>query len=51
MVVRHAWAAEVQGTLDFPHADGIAVLKQEPVDFPSFASKLILKLSFVVHAQ
>ena len=46
VMVSDAWAAEMQGALDFPYAYGVAVLQEEPVDFPSFASKRILKISF-----
>jgi hypothetical protein len=46
MVISDAWAAEMQGALNFPHADWLPVLQEKPVDFPSFASKRVFKLSF-----
>lgn len=51
MVVRHAWATKVQSTLDLPHAKRVTVLKQEPVDSPSFASKGVLKLCLIISVQ
>jgi hypothetical protein len=50
-VVRHTWTTEVQGTLDFPHAQGASSLQKKPVDLPRFAAELILKFCFIVHVQ
>jgi len=51
MMVRHAWAAKVQGALDFPHTHRLASFEQEPVDFPRFTLESVLKLILVSHGQ
>lgn len=51
MVVRHAWAAKVQTPLDFPHTHRMTSFQEKPVDFPSLASKGILKLSLISRSQ
>jgi hypothetical protein len=51
MMVRNAWAAKVQGALDFPYTHRLASFEQEPVDFPSFASECVLKLFLVSRGQ
>jgi hypothetical protein len=50
-MIRHAWAAEVQSSLDFPHTYGLPSLQKKPVDFPSFASKRVFKLSLISRSQ
>jgi len=39
-------AAETQGSLDLTNAHWTIALQKEPVDFPSFPTKRIIKLGF-----
>jgi len=51
VVLCDAWAAEVQGLLDFAGAEWASAFQQKPVDFPVFSAKSIFEFGLISSVQ